>query len=321
MRYWKIAAAVVAGLALSAAGAHAANGKPSLKAALAQLKVPPAWFNTTKIQWDTNRPWKDARLEVRRLMALGAEENRQAVKITYLYSQKGDIGNGHELPMYLFMSGNYAWAAQEFPKHIQSVAGQGPTHIYLCYVSTLAHFGEYGHALQVLQKASQDLQAAPWRIFALANVENAYGDLYAEMGDMAKAKQHYAEAIRLYPTSNQPYGRHLLVRYAAKVQSKLDLLTMQSLKPGQLRDGTYSGRSLGYADTKDMVTTVTVKGGRIADIKVQHQEKIELGATTSIPQRIIAKQSLKVDAVTGATVTSQAIVEGTFQALKQAGLK
>ncbi len=54
---------------------------------------------------------------------------------------------------------------------------------------------------------------------------------------------------------------------------------------------------------------------------VKHEEKIDLNATRIVPQRIIEKQSVQVDAVTGATVTSQAIVEGAFQALKQAGLQ
>jgi len=127
--------------------------------------------------------------------------------------------------------------------------------------------------------------------------------------------------MRLYPTSDQPGGRHLLVRQAAKVQTKLDLLAMRSLATAKLRDGVYTGKSLGYADTQDMLTLVTIKDGRIADVQVKHQEKIDLGATTIIPKRIVDTQSLKVDAITGATITSQAIVDGAFQALKQAGFQ
>jgi uncharacterized protein with FMN-binding domain len=48
--------------------------------------------------------------------------------------------------------------------------------------------------------------------------------------------------------------------------------------------------------------------------------KIDLSATKFVPQQSIEKQSLRVDGVTGATITSQGIVEGAFQALKQAGL-
>jgi len=39
------------------------------------------------------------------------------------------------------------------------------------------------------------------------------------------------------------------------------------------------------------------------------------------PRQIIERQALKVDAISGATVTVQAVVEGTYRALQQAGLK
>lgn len=299
--------------------ALAAENKPSLQEALA--KVPPDWLERTSVQWDTKRPWQEARLEVRRLLSLDEATWRQGVKLTWLYAQKGDIGDGHELPMYMFMSGNYAWAVQEYPKYLQRVAGKGATHAYLCYASCLTHFGEYDKALATLEQAMNDLPTPPWRINNTANIHNHLGDLYAELGQIDKAKQAYAEAMRLYPTSNQPYGRHLLHRQVAKVKTKLDLLTMQSLGTVTLRDGIFTGRSLGYVDKEDMVITLTIQGGKIVDIQVKHQEKIDLNATKLIPQAIIAKQSLKVDAITGATVTSQAIVDGAFQALKKAGLK
>ncbi len=310
----------IAGLVMGLSGvAMAAEGKPSLKEELG--KIPPAWFESTKVNWDMNKPWKDGRIEIRRLLGLDEQSVREAVKLTWLYAQKGDIGNGHELPMYLFMSGNYAWAIVEYPKHLATAAEKGPTHAYLCFASCYAHFGEYEKALEVLEKARTDLPPEPWRINSQANVANALGDLYAEMGQIEKAKAAYAEAMRLYPTSNQPYGRHLLPRYVAKVKTKLDLLTFESLGTAKLRDGKYTARALGYADGKDVVVTVTIRGGKIADIQLSHEEKIELNATKIVPARIIAKQSLKVDAVTGATVTSQAIIDGTYQALKQAGLK
>jgi uncharacterized protein with FMN-binding domain len=304
---------------------HAFSAEPlpssSLIQTLAQLKVPPDWIATTSLAWDTNKPWKDARLEIRRLLALDEASVRQGVKLTWLHARKGDIGDGHELPMYLFMSGNYDWAALEYPKYLDKVAGAGPTHAYLCYASCLAHFGENSKALEVLNRALSDLPAPPWRIANVANIHDQYGDLYFKMGNLAKAREHYAEAVRLYPTSDQPYGRHLLLRYAAKVQTKLDLLAIQSLGTARLRDGTFAGRSLGYSDKKDLEVSVTVRSGKIAGVDVKHEEKIDLQATKIIPQRIVEKQSLQVDAITGATVTSQAIMDGAFQALKQAGLQ
>lgn len=306
---------------LSSALWGAAPAKESLAQALANLKVPPDWIATTPITWDVNKPWKDGRLEIRRLLALDQAGVRQGVKLTWLYAQKNDIGDGHELPMYMFMSGNYAWAAKEYPPYLERQRGKGATHGFQCYASVLAHFGEYQKALAVLDEAKQDLPPAPWRIANTAKLEEHNGDIRADMGDIAKAKAHYTEAIKLLPTSTQPYGRHLLPRQVAKIQSKLDLLTLQNLNLAALRPGTYTGKTLGYAEQPEMEVTVTLQGGRIANVTVKHGEKIDLGATSIIPQRIVAKQTIKVDGITGATVTCQAIVDGAFRALKQAGLK
>ncbi|MBE3134726.1 MAG: hypothetical protein IMZ55_14750, partial [Acidobacteria bacterium] len=87
-------------LALAARPVPKEAKKPSLAQALAGLKVPPAWFTTTATRYDTGNPWKDARIEIRRLLGLGDQDSlRQAMKLTHIYRQKNDIGNGHEYPM------------------------------------------------------------------------------------------------------------------------------------------------------------------------------------------------------------------------------
>jgi len=63
---------------------------------------------------------------------------------------------------------------------------------------------------------------------------------------------------------------------------------------------------------------VRLQGGRIVDVRLQRQEKIEQGATKIVPKQIIERESLAVDAITGATVTVQAIVEVVYRALENA---
>jgi len=310
---------VCAAIDCAAAAVGEAPVQRSAADVVASLKLPPDWIDSTPVEWDLNRPWKEARLEIRRLLALDEARVRQGVKLTWLYAQKGDIGDGHELPMYLFMSGNYGWALRQYPSFLERQRGQGPTHAYLCYASCLAHFGDFAAAQAVLEQASRDLPPAPWRITNQANIHNQLGDLYGQMGQASRAREHYLEAARLYGISDQPYGRHLLPRKAAQVHAKLRLMTMASLGAARLRDGAYSGRSIGYSDQGDIQVRIRVLGGRIASIDVDHQEKIELGATRIIPQRILERQSLSVDGVTGATVTCQGIVEATYRALAQAG--
>jgi uncharacterized protein with FMN-binding domain len=296
-------------------------GKSAQIAGVEEQKIPPAWLENTKVDWDTNRPWNEARLEVRRLLALDEASVRKAVKLTWLYAQKGDIGDGHELPLYLFLSGNYAWALKEYPRYLARQRGKGPTHGYMCYASCLAHFGDFDAALKVLEDAQRDLPPKPWTTNSLANIHHYMGDLYARRGNMEMAREHYAEARRLYPLSDQPYGRHLLPRKVAQIQAKEKMLVMGTLTGTPLRDGDYSGRAVGYSDKEDIVVSVTVQQGRLSRLDVRHKEKIDLNAPQIIPQRILEKQSLKVDGISGATITTDAIVEATYRALLQAGLK
>ena len=297
--------------------------KPSLREALADLRVPPEWFQTTPVRYNTRRPWKEARLEIRRRLGLGDRASlREAIKLTYLYRQKNDIGDGHEFPMYLFLGGETAWAVKAYESFIRKLAAQGKqghTHAYLSLAACYQHFGEYRKALQVANDALRRLPKPPWNIPSEAYAHDVLGDVYAGMDQEDKAKEHYRKAIRLYPKSRQPYGRHLLLRKAAKVQAKLDMLALEAIKPGRLRDGTYTGRSLGYVG--DVIVTVVVRDRRIARVQVKHKENIPLGSTEIIPKRIVEQHSLNVDAVTGATCTSDAIRDGAFQALKKAGLK
>jgi len=295
------------------------KSKTSLTEALAKLKVPPEWYAKVKIKYDTSKPWKEARKEIRRLLDIGDKEhNRRAIKLTCIYKHKNDIGDGHEYPMYIFMGGQYAWALKAYEQFLKA-SPKGNTLAYMNLASCYKHFGEYEKARQSLQKAMANLPDPPWRIFNQAGAHNAFGDLFVETGDLKKAEKHYREAIRLYPTSKQPYGRHLLRKRASKVERKLEMLIRKAVTGGKLRDGTYKSESLGYSEF--MKVSVTVSGGKIADIKLDHKESIDLGATGIIPRSIIAAQSLHVDGITGATITCDAIVDGVYQALKKAGVK
>jgi fumarate reductase flavoprotein subunit len=83
--------------------------------------------------------------------------------------------------------------------------------------------------------------------------------------------------------------------------------------------GTYSATVTGM---HEMTVTVTVTETEITDIKVDHQETPGVGepAAQSLPAEIIETQGLGVDGVSGATLTSNAIIEGVTDCLKQAGV-
>ncbi|NLY46554.1 MAG: FMN-binding protein [Tissierella sp.] len=85
-----------------------------------------------------------------------------------------------------------------------------------------------------------------------------------------------------------------------------------------LTDGTYTGEAQGMAPLK---VSVTVTDGKIADVEVTEQEEtpgFSEPALEQIPDAIVEKNSTEVDAVSGATVTSNAIKEAVNNALEQA---
>lgn len=86
-------------------------------------------------------------------------------------------------------------------------------------------------------------------------------------------------------------------------------------------DGTYTGTAAGFGG--DIVAEVTIEGGVITDVKVTGDSETEgLGsvAVEKLPEKILAAQSLDVDAVSGATVSSNAVLLAVSNALEQAGI-
>lgn len=83
----------------------------------------------------------------------------------------------------------------------------------------------------------------------------------------------------------------------------------------KVKDGVYTGEAAGY---KSPITVeVTVAAGRIIDIKVTHKDTPELAddAVADTPQRIIDKQHYNVDVYSGATFTSQGIMDAVKAAI------
>lgn len=85
-----------------------------------------------------------------------------------------------------------------------------------------------------------------------------------------------------------------------------------------LTDGTYTGEGQGMNPLK---VSVTVKDGKISNVEVtEHDETPGFyePAVEQIPGAIVDKNSTEVDAVSGATVTSNAIKDAVNNALEQA---
>lgn len=293
---------------------------PSLDALLAEIEIPPVWVDQVQTQYDTSHPWEEARVEIRRLLGLGqTQTHREAIKLTWIYLQKDDIGDAHEYPMYTFLGGEPLWSIRAHEWYLARPHEHTPIHAYITLASLYARHGEFERSKALLDQAMNGLPEPPWQTMREADLLHAYGDLYAAWDKVDEAKRYYADAAGSYTRARPPYGGHLLPRRAAKVQSKLDLLTFHALETAALRDGRYQDAALGYAG--DIHVTLVVRDGRMADIALRHEEKIDQNACALVPQSIIDAQSLQVDGVSGATVTRDAIVNGVYRCLKQASLK
>jgi len=297
------------------AAASAPAGKPSLDQALAELKVPPAWLDAVPLDVAPAAPWNKAwdRIEVL-LMTADPADRSKAVKLAYVYQTNGTARDGMPAATY-FLAGETAWALVEHRK-LTNKNAVAWMRLASCYL----HFGEHAQALAALDEALKHLPDPPWRLYQEAQVHEARGDVLADQGARALAKAAYQQATRLYEAiPRQPPVQLPASRAAARVTTKADLLDRDALKSARLRDGTFAAVAFGYSD--NIRATVTVLNGRIADVKLDHREKADLGARTILPERIVREQRADVDGITGATVTSQAIQSAVFQALKQsAGL-
>ena len=87
-----------------------------------------------------------------------------------------------------------------------------------------------------------------------------------------------------------------------------------------LKDGTYTGTGSGR--NGEIAVELTVKAGKLATVNVvRHGETagISDAALARVPAEIVAQQSTAVDAVTGATMTSEGIKAAVADAIRQAG--
>ncbi len=84
-----------------------------------------------------------------------------------------------------------------------------------------------------------------------------------------------------------------------------------------MRDGTYRGRDKNGPNTA--VVEVTIQNQKIVDVKIiQHNAWKGKSADPIIPERIVRHQSTDVDAVSGATNSSNVIMNAAQKAIEQA---
>ena len=89
---------------------------------------------------------------------------------------------------------------------------------------------------------------------------------------------------------------------------------------GTLKDGTYEGKANG--NNGPLTLTITVKDGKFTKAEVtNHSESLGISdeAIKSIPNAIVEGQTLAVDTISGATNSSEGILEAAAECIKAAG--
>ena len=178
------------------------------------------------------------------------------------------------------------------------------------HFSALKLMADMGETQQVVQMIERIVASQP-----------VYADIaYLIAGDARRIEGRYEEAVAYYQkvlaaraTGN---AQKRVGRNQQRARTNIEAIRIfDSLDLSKVADGTYRGESPAYAGP--LQVEVTVASGRIASVRVvAHREKQFYSALTDTPKQIVARQGVEgVDAVTGATITSEAIINATAKGL------
>lgn len=138
------------------------------------------------------------------------------------------------------------------------------------------------------------------------------GDALRRAGRLNEAIEYYQQVIDSNKFRNKEYEQRFKSRARDSIAA-IRLFDRADVK--QLADGKYRGQSMGY--NGPLQVEVIVTDHRIESVKIaSHSEKQFYSALTDTPRQIVDRQGVtQVDATSGATITSNAIVNAAAQAL------
>ena len=228
------------------------------------------------------------------------------------------------------LAANYSELLQDFPRAAYWGKKAGDEELLLaeCYwklgckqaaVDLLeeltADFTRNGQAIKLWADMGELKTALEWAD-AMADLSSP-SPAYLAAGDACRLNGKIPEAIKFYEkVLALPDGKGDSKRNKDRAKASLEAIKLfDTLDLAKVPDGTYKSNSIGYVGPIEVA--VTVKNKRIEKVEVtNHKEKQFYASLTEIPQRIVAKQSVKgIDMTTGATITSEAIVNATAKAL------
>jgi len=144
----------------------------------------------------------------------------------------------------------------------------------------------------------------------------AAGNAYRSHGRHRQAMGLYRRLAKLKPQGKRAKGLQRMKKLGQQSIAATEIY--QGLDLGKARDGTYTGVGEGFRGP--MQVNVVIADGAIEAIKVvKHREDWYFRSLTEVPRRLVKRQGVKgVHAVTGATYTSNGIVNATADAIRKA---
>ena len=144
-------------------------------------------------------------------------------------------------------------------------------------------------------------------------------EVYRQAGRYDEAIAYYQKVLTLPDSSTRPRDHHD-IDGKIKANANLEATRMLStLGLKRIPDGTYTGSSIAYGGT--LYIKVTIDKGRIESVEItQHRETPSYFIIAEQTARqIVSKQGFEgVDVITGATMTSDAIINAAVKALAEA---
>lgn len=148
----------------------------------------------------------------------------------------------------------------------------------------------------------------------------AGGDIWRKAGEYQKALNCYRRVLAMRKrqrVKGKGHGKHLKYSRQRARQAIEATRLFARIKISELQDGTYKASSRGFRGPVEV--TVKVAGGKITSVEVtKTKEDIAFTSQTDVPRQIVDKQGLAgVDSVTGATVTSRAVINAAAKAMSK----
>lgn len=178
--------------------------------------------------------------------------------------------------------------------------------LHIDAIKLLGDMGEIDGALSVA------------RVYEKTSLAN---EAWLNTGDALRGAGRFDDAIKSYQkviTRNKARNEEYRKRYVGRARDAIAAINLfDKADVSKVADGTYVDSSTGYNGA--IQVRVVVNGSRIEDVKVvKHREKQFYAALTDTSKQIVDSQGVQeIDATSGATITSQAIISAAAKALAQ----